>query len=47
MYGLGVEFAVFMGFALRAEVERYSRIGNNDTGKQDVDMLSVAALYKF
>lgn len=47
MYGLGMEFAVFMGFALRAEVERYSKIGNNNTGKQDVDMLSVAALYRF
>ena len=47
MYGLGVQFTVFQGFALRAEVERYSKIGNNNTGKQDVDMLSVAVLYKF
>lgn len=45
--GLGVEYAATKAFALRAEWERYFRLGNADTGEGDVDLLSVGLDLRF
>ncbi len=45
--GLGVRYDIMRNFAVRAEWQRYADIGGGDSGKSDVDVISIGALYKF
>jgi OOP family OmpA-OmpF porin len=44
--GLGAEFRIVAGFAVRAEWERY-RLPNGAGGDGDVDLFSLGAVYRF
>jgi OOP family OmpA-OmpF porin len=46
-YGVGVRYDIMRNFAVRAEWQRYGDVGGSDTGKADVDVISIGALYKF
>ncbi len=46
-FGLGASFDLTRNVSLRAEWQRFNDMGGNDTGKSDVDMLSIGALYRF
>ena len=45
--GGGVDYALSSNVGLRTEWERYFKVGNNDTGKGDVDLLSVGLNYRY
>lgn len=46
-YGVGVKYD-FNGVAgVRAEYQRFKNIGNDTTGKSDIDLISVSLLYRF
>lgn len=47
VYGIGLGYKVNPAVSLRLEYERYSRIGNDQQGKSDIDMISGGASYKF
>lgn len=47
VYGVGLGYKVNQAVSLRLEYERYSRIGNKEQGKSDIDMISGGATYKF
>lgn len=47
VYGLGATYSLNRYFSLRAEYEIYNQVGNNDTGKSGVNVMSVGAMYKF
>jgi OOP family OmpA-OmpF porin len=47
-YGLGVMYDVSPKFAIRAEWERFDKVGDkNKTGEGDVDLLSVGLRFSF
>lgn len=47
-FGFGVRFNLSRSFSLRADYERYSKVGNNNkTGEFDIDMLTASAVYAF
>lgn len=45
--GVGVDYALSKTVGLRTEWERYFKVGNDSTGKSDVDLLSVGLNYRF
>lgn len=45
--GLGLEYALARNVSLRGEWERYYKLGNDSTGKGDVDLLSAGLNVKF
>jgi OOP family OmpA-OmpF porin len=45
--GFGMDYSLTRSLALRAEVERYYRLGNDNTGKSDADLLSVGLNARF
>lgn len=45
--GGGVDYALNKTVGLRAEWERYFKVGNDSTGKSDVDLLSLGLNYRF
>ena len=46
-YGVGARFDLTQRVALRAEWQRYPEIGGPDTGEDDIDVLSLGALFRF
>lgn len=47
-YGLGVSYSFNKELALRAEWERFRKVGDSDkTGQSDVDLLSLGLTYRF
>ena len=47
-FGIGANFAVASNFALRAEWDRYTNVGDDDvTGETDVDFFGVSAIFGF
>ncbi len=47
-WGFGLDYAVNQKMAIRAEIERFSKLGdNNTTGEGDVDLLSLGVVFKF
>jgi len=45
--GGGVDYALSKNVDLRAEWERYFKVGNDSTGKSDADLLSAGLNYRF
>ena len=45
--GGGIDYALSKTVGVRAEWERYLKVGNDSTGKGDVDLLSVGLNYRF
>ena len=46
-YGAGAEFDFTKSFGVRAEWEHFDKVGNDSTGKSDVELGSVGVIYKF
>ena len=46
-FGFGAAFELTRQVALRAEWQRYSDVGGSDTGKDDLDVMSVGVLFRF
>ncbi len=46
-FGFGGRFDLTTQFGLRAEWQRYSDVGGSDTGKSDIDVISLGAIYRF
>ena len=46
-FGAGVGYRIHRNFSARLEWQRYSKVGGGDLGKDDIDVLSVGALYHF
>lgn len=46
-FAFGAGFDITRNFGLRAEYQKYKDMGGNDTGKSDVDVLSIGVLYRF
>jgi OmpA-OmpF porin, OOP family len=46
-YGLGVSYDITKSIAARAEWNRYARVGDSNTGRSDIDMVSMGLAYKF
>ena len=45
--GLGGAYKFTPNFAVRAEYERHFSVGNDDTGKSDIDLITVGMVYHF
>lgn len=45
-YGAGVEFDFTRNVGLRAEYVKYQDVGNNQTGKTDLDVTSLSLIYR-
>lgn len=46
-WGFGVRYDVLRNLAVRAEWQQYNDVGGQNTGKTDIDVLSIGALYRF
>jgi OmpA-OmpF porin, OOP family len=46
-FGGGASFALTQSFALRGEWQRYRAVGGEETGEDDIDVLSVGVLFRF
>lgn len=46
-FGFGAAFDIMRQVALRAEWQRYNDVGGSDTGKDDIDVMSVGLLFRF
>jgi OOP family OmpA-OmpF porin len=46
-YGLGAGYRINRNFSVRAEWQRYSKVGGENNGEADVDVLSLGVLYRF
>lgn len=46
-YGAGVEYDFTRNVGLRAEYVKYQDVGNNNTGKTDIDFTSLSLIYRF
>lgn len=46
-YGMGAAFDFTKQIRVRAEWQRYSDIGGNGIGKEDIDVLGVALIFRF
>lgn len=46
-YGVGVKYDFNSVAAVRAEYQRFKNIGNDNTGKSDIDLISASLLYRF
>ncbi len=45
--GIGAQYAFTKQLAGRVEYERFTNVGNDDTGKSDIDLLSIGVVFKF
>jgi opacity protein-like surface antigen len=46
-FGAGVGYRFHRNFSARLEWQRYSKVGGGNLGKDDIDVLSIGALYHF
>lgn len=46
-YGAGLQWDVIRNVGLRLEWQRYDDIGGDDTGKGDIDVVSLGAVWRF
>ena len=46
-FGFGGRYDITQRFALRAEWQRFSKVGSDSTGKGDIDVLAIGGLYRF
>ena len=46
-FGLGAAFALTRQVSLRGEWQRYTDVGGSDTGKDDIDVISLGVLFHF
>jgi OOP family OmpA-OmpF porin len=46
-YGLGLQWDPIRNVGLRLEWQRYHDVGGDNSGKGDIDVLGIAALYRF
>jgi OOP family OmpA-OmpF porin len=46
-FGLGVRYDFTRHFGVRAEWQRYGKVGTDDTAESDIDVLSAGVLYRF
>ena len=46
-YGIGAQYDFSKTIAGRLEVQRFSKVGNSNTGSGDVDFYSAGIVYKF
>jgi OmpA-OmpF porin, OOP family len=47
MFGLGAQYDFMRRLGLRAEWQRYGKIGTGETGERDIDVLSAGLVYRF
>lgn len=46
--GIGIRYDVTQKFAMRGELQRFARVGNDSTtGQTDIDMITASVLYRF
>jgi OmpA-OmpF porin, OOP family len=45
--GAGAKYDFSKNLGVRAEFQRFKNIGNNDTGKADIDLVSASVVYRF
>jgi OOP family OmpA-OmpF porin len=46
-YGIGAQFNFTKAFGVRAEWEHFDKVGDDSTGKSDIELGSVGVVYKF
>jgi len=46
-FGAGVKYDFQKKVGAQAEFQRYASIGNDSTGKSDVDLISASIVYRF
>lgn len=46
-YGVGVKYDFAKNLGIRGEFQRFTKIGNDTTGKSDIDLISASILYRF
>ena len=46
-FGFGARYDIMPRLAVRAEWQRFSKVGSDDTGKGDIDVLGLGVLYRF
>lgn len=46
-FGVGVKYDFNKDIGVRAEFQRFQSIGNDTTGKSDIDLISASILYRF
>lgn len=46
-FGFGARYDITRNIAVRAEWQRFSKVGSDSTGKGDIDVLGIGALYRF
>jgi OOP family OmpA-OmpF porin len=46
-FGLGARYDFTKNIAVRAEWQRFSKVGSDNTGKGDIDVLAIGGLYRF
>lgn len=46
-FGLGARYDFTKNIAVRAEWQRFSKVGSDEVGKGDIDVLAIGALYRF
>ena len=45
-WGIGLQYYVAGGFAVRGEIQRYMKVGGGNIGDSDIDSFSIGLLYK-
>jgi OOP family OmpA-OmpF porin len=46
-FGFGAQYDVAREAGVRAEWQRYKNVGGNDTGKSDIDVVSIGLIWRF
>ena len=46
-FGFGARYDITRNIAVRAEWQRFSKVGSDQTGKGDIDVLAIGGLYRF
>jgi OmpA-OmpF porin, OOP family len=46
-FGVGARYDITRNIAVRAEWQRFSKVGSDSTGKGDIDVLAIGGLYRF
>ena len=46
-FGVGVKYDFYKDLGVRAEYQRFQSVGNDNTGKSDIDLISASLVYRF